>query len=142
MIEKAIFLSRLPPTRYARGSICFYSHTRGSGLRVSLRSLATPTQAVTSRLPCLGVGRQAEDGTTALLAVARWAHKFGGPYARGTFRCPLRGQFNQPARLISPCRLARFNPSDREDFTCAYKAQQLSKFQFVNRRPVICRTVY
>ena len=31
--------------------------------------------------------------------------------ARGTFRCPLRGQFNQPERLISPCRLARFNPA-------------------------------
>ena len=57
IIEKPIFLSRLPPTRYARGSICFYSNTRGSGLRVSLRSLATPTQAVASRLPCLGVDR-------------------------------------------------------------------------------------
>jgi hypothetical protein len=67
------------------------------------------------------------------LATIYHPHKCGfnvwRAYARGTFRCPLRGQFNQPARLISPCRLARFNPSDREDFTCANKAQHLSFFR-------------
>ena len=52
IIEKTIFLSRLPPTRYARGSICFYSNTRGS--------------------------RGYRRFTTALLAVARRAHKLGG----------------------------------------------------------------